>query len=89
MNRFVHFLSKTFTQPANMGALPTLYAATEPTLTGGEYIGPDGKKSRKGFPRKDTIIDTLYNEETSKRLWDISETMSGVKYCFSESITPK
>ncbi len=88
INKFVHFLSKTITQPASMGALPTLYAATEPALTGGEYIGPDGKKSRKGFPRKDEIIDTLYNEETSKRLWDISETLTEVKY-LTESITPK
>ncbi len=89
INRFVHFLSKTITQPASMGALPTLYAATEPALTGGEYIGPDGKKSRKDFPRKDEIIDTLYNEETSKRLWDISETLTEVKYRFTESMTPK
>lgn len=88
MNKFVHFLSKTITQPANLGALPTLYAATEPTLTGGEYIGPDGKKSRKGFPRKDDIIDSLYNEETSNRLWDISESMTEVNYRFTESITP-
>jgi hypothetical protein len=72
-----------------MGALPTLYAATEPSLTGGEYIGPDGKKGRKGFPRKDEVIDTLYNEETSKRLWDISETLTEVKYRFTESMTPK
>ncbi|WP_057912209.1 oxidoreductase [Peribacillus muralis] len=89
INRFVHYLSKTITQPASMGALPTLYAATEPSLTGGEYIGPDGKKSRKGFPKQDDIIDTLYNEETSKRLWDISETLTEVTYHFTKSATPK
>ncbi|MBK5443704.1 MULTISPECIES: oxidoreductase [unclassified Peribacillus] len=89
VNKFVHFLSKTITQPASMGALPTLYAATEPALTGGEYIGPDGKKGRKGFPKKDDIIDTLYNKETSKKLWDISETMTGVKYSFTADIYNK
>ncbi|MFD6208312.1 oxidoreductase [Peribacillus sp. NPDC060253] len=89
LNKFVHFLSKTITQPANMGALPTLYAATEPTLVGGEYIGPDGKKNRKGFPKIDDIINTLYNEEISQRLWDISESMTEVKYTFTESITSK
>ncbi|KWW12608.1 short-chain dehydrogenase [Peribacillus simplex] len=89
INRFVHYLSKSMTQPASMGALSTLFAATEPSLTGGEYIGPDGKKSRKGFPKKDDIIDTLYNEETSKRLWDISETMTEVNYRFTESVMPK
>ncbi|MGE6378535.1 oxidoreductase [Peribacillus muralis] len=89
INRFVHYLSKSLTQPASMGALPTLFAATEPSLTGGEYIGPDGKKNRKGFPMKDDIINTLYNEETSKRLWDISEAMTEVNYRFTESIMPK
>ncbi|MFJ7847939.1 oxidoreductase [Peribacillus sp. NPDC097224] len=83
LNKFVHYLSKTFTQPANMGALPTLYAATEPTLRGGEYIGPDGKKGRKGFPKKDPIIDSLYDKDTSEKLWEISASMTGVQYPFT------
>ena len=86
LNKFVHYLSKTITQPANMGALPTLYAATEPTLIGGEYIGPDGKKGRKGFPKKDAIIDSLYDKETSEKLWEISESMTGVHYSFTADL---
>lgn len=89
LNKFVHYLSKTITQPANMGALPTLYAATEPSLTGGEYIGPDGKKGRKGFPKKDDIIDTLYDKEISEKLWEISETLAGVHYGFTVDLHQK
>jgi NAD(P)-dependent dehydrogenase (short-subunit alcohol dehydrogenase family) len=83
LNKFASFLSKVITQPASMGALPTLYAATEPDLSGGEYIGPDGKKGRKGFPKKDEIIDTLYDKETSEKLWEISESMTNVNYQFT------
>ncbi|MGE7603104.1 oxidoreductase [Peribacillus sp. NPDC097675] len=89
LNKFVQYLSKTITQPANMGALPTLYAATEPALTGGEYIGPDGKKGRKGFPKKDAIIDTLYDKEISEKLWAISESMTGVNYSFTADLRQK
>ena len=37
-------------QDAAHGALPTLFAATEPGLTGGEYIGPDGLRQYRGSP---------------------------------------
>ncbi|HJT95579.1 MAG TPA: SDR family NAD(P)-dependent oxidoreductase, partial [Mycobacterium sp.] len=36
------FLWRPFTQPADMGALPTLRAATDPGAQGGQYYGPDG-----------------------------------------------
>lgn len=89
VNKLIHYLSKALTQPATMGALPTLYAATDPTLSGGEYIGPDGKKARKGYPTKDSIIDTLYDKETSLKLWEISESMTEVKYEFTADIMNK
>ena len=37
-------------QSDEMGALPTLYAATEPGLDGGVYIGPDGRGEQRGHP---------------------------------------
>lgn len=73
-------LSKSFGQPALMGALPTLYAATSPAIRGGEYIGPDGKGGRKGYPKSDDHIDKLYQSDVSKELWTLSESMTGVHY---------
>ncbi|OCA90608.1 short-chain dehydrogenase [Bacillus sp. FJAT-27225] len=81
-NKFVVFLSNYFLQTAEMGALPTLYAATESSLEGGEYIGPDGKKAHKGYPRIEGVINSLFQEETALKLWDMSENMTGVSYNF-------
>jgi len=71
-----------FLQPAHMGALPTVYAATEKSLTGGEYIGPDGKGNRKGNPKIETPASGVYNAETMKKLWEVSETLTGVTFDF-------
>ncbi|GGO02989.1 oxidoreductase [Saccharibacillus kuerlensis] len=70
-------------QPAAMGALPTLYAATYPSLHGGEYIGPDGKGGRRGYPTIDRSVDHKMNEETMAKLWRVSEKLTGVSYDFS------
>ncbi|WP_409270140.1 oxidoreductase [Neobacillus sp. SCS-31] len=82
MNSLFRLISRAVTQPTAMGALPTLYAATEPSLLGGEYIGPDGKKKRKGYPRKDSVIERIYDSETAELLWSLSEELTGVVYNF-------
>ena len=38
-------------QPADMGALPTLRAATDPGVLGGQYFGPDGFGEQRGYPK--------------------------------------
>lgn len=65
-----------------MGVLPTIYAATEDHLQGGEYIGPDGKGNRSGYPTIETPAAEVYNKETMKKLWEASETLTGVVYDF-------
>ncbi|OWR30425.1 short-chain dehydrogenase [Saccharibacillus sp. O23] len=81
--RVVAALWGLVSQPAAMGALPTLYAATEPKLRGGEYIGPDGKGGRKGYPSFDRSVDYKMNTETMDKLWRVSEELTGVHYDFS------
>ncbi|RHW42063.1 SDR family NAD(P)-dependent oxidoreductase [Neobacillus notoginsengisoli] len=83
MNRLFQFISGAFTQPTEMGALPTLYAATEPGLSGGEYIGPDGKKKRRGNPMIDPVIDRIFDKEAASRLWSVSEDLTGITFDFS------
>lgn len=68
------------TQSAEMGALPTLYAATDPTLQGGEYIGPDGKGGNKGFPQIVSSVLNVYDPQVMKQLWDVSESLTGISY---------
>ena len=38
-------------QGADMGALPTLRAATDPGVLGGQYFGPDGFAETQGYPK--------------------------------------
>ena len=71
-----------FFQPAENGALPTIFAATEDSLKGGEYIGPDGRGNRKGNPAIEIPAAEVYNQEIMAELWDVSEKLTGVKYEF-------
>jgi NAD(P)-dependent dehydrogenase (short-subunit alcohol dehydrogenase family) len=69
-----------FAQSAAMGALPTLYAATEPGLQGGEYIGPDGWMGLRGYPTLTQSSQRSHDQLTAERLWQISEKLTGVKF---------
>ncbi|WP_245629835.1 oxidoreductase [Domibacillus robiginosus] len=80
MQPVVNFLLHQFFQTPEMGALPTLYAATEATLKGGEYIGPDGRGNHRGLPALEVPAKGVYNETTMKKLWDVSEELTGVVY---------
>jgi hypothetical protein len=47
--------NRLIAQSDEMGALPTLYAAAEPGLAGGTYVGPDGlaeQRAERGGPRR-------------------------------------
>lgn len=67
-------------QSETMGALPTEYAATMPDVHGGEYIGPDGFKEFKGYPTVVQPRPQALDEAAGKRLWEVSERVTGVAY---------
>jgi NAD(P)-dependent dehydrogenase (short-subunit alcohol dehydrogenase family) len=67
-------------QSADMGALPTLYAATLPGLPGGTYAGPDGFAEQRGYPRPAGMSGAARDEETARRLWEVSEELTGVRF---------
>lgn len=69
-------------QSAAMGALPTLRAAVDPNVTGGEYFGPDGPKERRGYPVLVESNGAAHNEADARRLWEVSEALTGVRYDF-------
>ncbi|RHW37438.1 SDR family NAD(P)-dependent oxidoreductase [Lysinibacillus yapensis] len=80
--RFTRASLKLIGQSAELGAYPLLYAATEHSIRGGEYIGPDGRKGIKGFPTELEILDELFDEHVSNNLWILSEKLTGVTYKF-------
>jgi NAD(P)-dependent dehydrogenase (short-subunit alcohol dehydrogenase family) len=73
-------LMRIVAQPAEKGALPTLYAATHRDLRGGEYIGPDGIGNHKGHPALTDEAGKMFNADLSAKLWEVSESLTGVKY---------
>jgi NAD(P)-dependent dehydrogenase (short-subunit alcohol dehydrogenase family) len=67
-------------QSAEMGALAPLYAATQPGLRGGEYVGPDGFAELRGHPRVVTPNKAARDEDVAARLWSVSEELTGVRF---------
>jgi NAD(P)-dependent dehydrogenase (short-subunit alcohol dehydrogenase family) len=65
-------------QSDEMGALPQLYAATEPGLEGGTYIGPDGPGEQRGHPTIVSPNGRAQNEDTARRLWQVSEELTNI-----------
>jgi NAD(P)-dependent dehydrogenase (short-subunit alcohol dehydrogenase family) len=74
--------TRFFAQSADMGALPTLYAATCPELAGGTYVGPGGRGERKGYPAVAVPSPAATDQYTASRLWEVSEELTGVRYHF-------
>jgi NAD(P)-dependent dehydrogenase (short-subunit alcohol dehydrogenase family) len=68
------------TQSAAMGALPTLRAASDPDVRGGQYYGPDGFRETRGYPEVVESSATSHDMETQRRLWEVSEELTGVTF---------
>lgn len=63
---------------AATGALPTLYAATMPNVRGNDYYGPDGFAGLRGYPAPARRRGNATDPQLARRLWEISETLTGV-----------
>ena len=78
--RFMEFGNKVAAQPAEMGALPTLFAATAPGLPGDSYVGPDGWMEMRGYPRLVGRSAAARDRAMAQALWEASERLTGVVY---------
>lgn len=74
------WLGALVTQNPEMGALPTLRAATDPAVRGGEYYGPDGIGEARGYPKRTDSNRLSHDAQTQRRLWTVSEQLTGVSY---------
>lgn len=72
--------NKTLAMPTHKGALPTLYAATMPDIQGSEYIGPVKLGGFYGYPERGQVSDHAADPQAGKKLWEISQQMTGVSY---------
>ena len=71
-----------FSQSDAMGALPQLYAATMPDVAPNSYYGPDGFLEQRGYPRPVGRTNKASNADDAKRLWAMSEDLTGVTYAW-------
>jgi NAD(P)-dependent dehydrogenase (short-subunit alcohol dehydrogenase family) len=67
-------------QSAAMGALPTIRAAVDPNVHGGEYYGPKGFMESRGYPVIVQSNGASHNKADAQRLWETSEELTGVHY---------
>lgn len=70
--------NKVMAQDVAMGALPQIYAAAGADVESGQFYGPDGRGENKGYP---TLVEPLVearDRELGRRLWDVSEELTGV-----------
>ncbi len=73
-------LARPFFQGADMGALPTLRAATDPHVVGGQYYGPDGFAEQRGYATLVSSNAASHDVDAQKRLWTVSEELTKVVY---------
>ncbi|MDT5350559.1 MAG: hypothetical protein QOH91_3846 [Mycobacterium sp.] len=78
--RPLNVLAPLFFQSAESGAWPTLRAATDPPVEGGQYYGPDGFAEQRGHPKLVQSSAQSHNEELQRRLWTVSEELTGVSF---------
>ena len=70
------WVSNTFAQSSDDGALPTLYAATMPHLKGASFIGPKDFGGLRGSPTLTHGNGTSYRQQLGANLWKVSEELT-------------
>jgi len=73
-------LMRLYMQDSAMGALPTLRAAVDPQARGGQYYGPGGFMEQRGYPVLVESNDASHNLADARRLWEVSEALTGVSF---------
>lgn len=77
---FFDSLNAFFAQSSAMGALPTLRAALDNEVKGGEFYGPSGFMEMRGFPVRVSPNSRAQETDAAMTLWDISTTLTGIEF---------
>jgi hypothetical protein len=75
-----NFMNTFFAQKAKVGALGGLRAATDPNAKSGDYYGSPSFGETRGHPIKLKSNKLSYNKDNAKKLWKLSEELTGVNY---------
>ena len=82
MKKLMRVGNRLLAQSAEMGALSELYAASDPAAESGRFYGPGGFAELRGHPTEVQPAASAKNEETARRLWELSEELTGVTFGF-------
>ena len=77
MDRMMRLTNRIIAQSQDMGALPTVYAASQ-DLPGGSYVGPSGRSELRGNPTLVGRSAEASDAELAAALWTASEELTGV-----------
>ena len=80
-------MNALFAQKVDMGALPTLRAATDEGLKGGEYIGPKKMMNYRGYPVLNTLPDAATDQALCEQLWQTTESILGKSFLDQLAVT--
>jgi NAD(P)-dependent dehydrogenase (short-subunit alcohol dehydrogenase family) len=76
--------NRLIAQDENGGALPTLYAAVA-DIPGNSFAGPGGFMEQRGAPTLVNRSAAARDAAVARRLWDVSEDLTGVRFPFPAS----
>jgi len=85
LNNWTSVLGRTLIEPwASQspadGALPQLFAATSPDAVGGGYYGPSRLMEMVGPPAPARVAQRARDRAVARRLWEVSEQLTGVAF---------
>ena len=87
MVRAMSIANGILAQSDEMGALPTLYAATM-DVAPGAYVGPDGPLEGRGHPKLVGTSGAARDAAAQRRLWEASEELTGIHFAFEDVAQP-
>jgi hypothetical protein len=79
-SRLANLIGNIVAQKVDMGTLPTWRVATDKQAFSEDYFGPQGMMEIRDYP---TIVPSnamANNKENAKKLWGLSEQLTGMKY---------
>ena len=71
--------NRLLAQSDEQGAWPTLYAAVA-DVGPGAYVGPGGMGGMRGHPAPASRSRAAGDAEMARRLWDLSERLTGITF---------
>jgi NAD(P)-dependent dehydrogenase (short-subunit alcohol dehydrogenase family) len=80
--------NRLFAQDENGGALPTLYSAVA-SVPGDSFAGPGGFMEQRGAPKLVGRSSAARNPEVARRLWEVSEELTGVRFPLAAAAYPR